>query len=130
MLVYCFLTTATVHNIITYIRRPDKPNRLNKYTQSNASVLFPFPKTSFQFYRVRQPNARSMHIHIYTVYVSNNIFKYIIIVIHIIIMYVYIYYVLVCVCMYNTRFVNPISINVVLILLWDNLRRIPYSDSR
>jgi len=32
----------------------------------------------------------------------------------------------VSVCVYNTRFVNPISINVVLVLYtsWDNLQRI------
>jgi len=51
------------------------------------------PETSFQFYRVRQPNAR-----IYILYVSNNIFKYTIIVIHIIIMYLYILRVSVCMC--------------------------------
>lgn len=45
-------------------REPTTADRLNKYTRSNErfarAVSFPVPvvKTSFQFYRVRQPNAR------------------------------------------------------------------------
>lgn len=112
--IYTVLSTATVDY---YIRLPDKPNRLNKYTQSNALVLFPFPKPVFNFI------VSDNRTHARIIYVWNNIFKYTIIVIHIIIMYLYILCVSVRVCVYNTRFVNPISINVVLILLRDNLQR-------
>lgn len=113
----CILFFNHRHRTLYYTSaRQTEPFKQIHTVERFGSVSLP-PKPVFNFI------VSDNRTHVYIMYVSNNIFKYIyiiLIVIHIIIMYLYV--LCVSVCVYNTRFVNPISINIVFILLWDNLQ--------